>query len=149
MPIVSKPHRTPSLKKEQASKAWYVVDAEGKTLGRLASEIATRLRGKHKPTFTPNVDCGDNIIVINAAKVAVTGNKETQKEYFHHSRYPGGMTATTLQNMRAKQPEKILYEAVKGMLPKSKLGAEMLTHFRIFPGTEHNLGAQKPIKLEL
>ncbi|PJZ69381.1 50S ribosomal protein L13 [Leptospira perolatii] len=149
MPVLSKQHKTPSLKKEQAQKVWYVVDAEGKTLGRLASQIAHRLRGKHKTTFTPHVDCGDNIIVINAAKISVTGNKETQKNYFHHSRYPGGMTTTPLQSMREKHPERILVEAVKGMLPKSKLGTKMLNHFRVFSGSEHDLASQKPLKLEL
>ncbi|AXX14791.1 50S ribosomal protein L13 [Leptospira borgpetersenii] len=150
MSVVSKAHRTPSLTKENAAvKSWFVVDAEGKTLGRLASGIAARLRGKHKATFTPNQDCGDNIIVINASKVKVTGNKETQKMYYHHSRYPGGMTETVFKDLIAKQPEKVIYEAVKGMLPKSKLGDKMLTHCKIFSGAEHNLQAQKPVKLEI
>lgn len=149
MSVLSKAHKTSSLTKENAVKGWFIVDAEGKTLGRLASGIAARLRGKHKPTFTPNQDCGDNIIVINASKVKVTGNKETQKMYYHHSRYPGGMTETVFKDLIAKQPEKIIYEAVKGMLPKSKLGDKMLTHCKIFSGAEHNLQAQKPVKLEI
>ncbi len=149
MSVLSKAHRTPSLTKENAVKGWFVVDAEGKTLGRLASGIAARLRGKHKATFTPNQDCGDNIIVINASKVKVTGNKEMQKIYYHHSRYPGGMTETVFKDLITKQPEKVIYEAVKGMLPKSKLGDKILTHCKIFSGAEHNLQAQKPVKLEI
>jgi large subunit ribosomal protein L13 len=149
MTLLSKIHKTPSLKKEEVQKTWYVIDAEGKTLGRLCSQIAHRLRGKHKPTYTPNQDCGDNIIVINAAKVRVTGKKYFQKMYYHHSLYPGGMTAISFKELIKKNPERIIREAVKGMLPKSKLGDKMLTHCRIFTGSEHNLQAQKPIKLNI
>lgn len=149
MALLSKIHKTPSLKKEEIKKNWYLVDAEGQTLGRLCSQIAHRLRGKHKPTYTPNQDCGDNIIVINAAKVKVTGKKYLQKIYYHHSLYPGGMSAISFKDLIKKNPERIIREAVKGMLPKNKLGAKMLTHCKIFAGSEHNLQAQKPIKLNL
>lgn len=149
MTILSKIHKTPSLKKEEIKKNWYLVDAEGQTLGRLCSQIAHRLRGKHKPTYTPNQDCGDNIIVINAAKVKVTGKKYSQKIYYHHSLYPGGMTAIPFKDLIKKNPERVIREAVKGMLPKNKLGDKMLTHCKIFAGSEHNLQAQKPIKLNL
>lgn len=149
MPIRSPLHRTPSLKKEEVKKTWYLVDAEGKTLGRLSSAIAARLRGKHKPTFTPNQDCGDNIIIINAAKIQVTGRKAEQKFYYHHSHYPGGMTATPFKNLIVENPTKVLEEAIKGMLPKSKLGDVMLNNCRIFAGNDHNLKAQKPVKLDI
>ncbi|MCB1142027.1 MAG: 50S ribosomal protein L13 [Leptospiraceae bacterium] len=149
MPTISPIHRTPSLKKEEITKNWYIVDAEGKTLGRLCSAIAARLRGKHKPTFTPNQDCGDAIIVINAAKVKVTGNKFNLKSYHHHSLYPGGLTTVQFKDLIQSNPERIIMEGVKGMLPKSKLGHKMLTHCRVFAGSEHNLQAQKPVKLEL
>jgi len=149
MALISPIHRTPSLKKEEIKKNWYLIDAEGKTLGRLCSQIAIRLRGKHKPSYTPNQDCGDNIIVINAAKVKVTGRKNEQKIYYHHSLYPGGISAIAFKDLIVKNPERVIREAVKGMLPKSKLGDKMLTHCRIFAGSEHNLQAQKPIKLEI
>ncbi|MCB1189167.1 MAG: 50S ribosomal protein L13 [Leptospiraceae bacterium] len=149
MPIISPIHRTPSLKKEEIKKSWYLVDATDKTLGRLSSAIAARLRGKHKSTFTPNQDCGDNIVVINAAKVRVTGKKRDQKIYYKHSLYPGGLTATTFKDLIKKQPEKVVLSAVKGMLPKSRLGDVMLGNVRVFPGEEHTLNAQKPIKLDI
>jgi large subunit ribosomal protein L13 len=149
MALVSPIHRTPSLKKEEVKKAWYLIDAEGKTLGRLCTQIASKLRGKHKPTFTPNQDCGDNIIVINASKVKVTGRKNEQKIYYHHSLYPGGMSAIAFKDLIKSNPERIIREAVKGMLPKSKIGDKMLTHCRIFAGSEHDLQAQKPVKLEI
>ncbi|MBE7410993.1 MAG: 50S ribosomal protein L13 [Leptospiraceae bacterium] len=148
MPLLSKQHRTPSLKKEEVQKNWFVVDASGKTLGRLTSFVASRIRGKHKPTFTPNQDCGDNIIVINASKIQVTGNKEEQKMYYQHSLYPGGLKATPFNVMIEKSPEKVILSAVKGMLPKSKLGDKMLTHCRVFAGEDHDLKSQKPVKLE-
>ncbi|MCU0824512.1 MAG: 50S ribosomal protein L13 [Leptospira sp.] len=149
MELLSKAHKTPSLKKEEIKKQWYIVDASGKTLGRLASQVATRLRGKHKANFTPNQDCGDNIIIINASKVEVTGRKREQKIYYHHSRYPGGMTAIAFHKLIQENPERILMEAVKGMLPKSKLGDQMLRNCRVFAGSEHDLVAQKPLKLEI
>lgn len=149
MPNISPVHRTPSLKKEEVKKTWYIIDAEGKTLGRLCSVIASRLRGKHKANFTPNQDCGDNIIVINAAKVQITGRKKEQKIYYHHSLHPGGMSAIPFKNLIVENPERILKEAVKGMLPKSKLGDVMLKNFRIFADSKHDMKAQKPVKLEI
>jgi len=149
MAIVSKEQRTPSLKKEEIQKKWFVVDASGKTLGRLSSQVAARLRGKHKPQFTPHVDCGDNIIVINASKIKTTGNKFQQKIYYHHSRYPGGLREMSFKEVSEKQPENIIISAVKGMLPKSRLGDKMLTNLRVYSGAEHNLLAQKPEKLEI
>jgi large subunit ribosomal protein L13 len=149
MPILSRIHKSPSLKKEQVSKAWFVVDAEGKTLGRLCSVVAARLRGKHKSTFTPNQDCGDNIIIINAAKIEVTGNKKDQKMYHHHSLHPGGLTSIAFKDLIKQNPERILKEGVKGMLPKSKLGDVMLTNLRVFADSKHNLAAQKPVKLDI
>jgi large subunit ribosomal protein L13 len=149
MPIISPIHRTPSLKKEETKKKWYIVDAEGKTLGRLSSAIAARLRGKHKPTFTPNQDCGDNIIVINASKVNLTGRKKEQKMYHHHSLHPGGMTSIVFKDLVKINPKRIIREAVKGMLPKTKLGDVMMTNLRIFETSEHNLQAQKPTLLEI
>lgn len=149
MPIISPIHRTPSLKKEEIKKSWYLVDATDKTLGRISTIIASRLRGKHKPTYTPNQDCGDNIIIINATKIRVTGKKREQKLYYKHSNYPGGLTATVFKDLMQKQPEKIILSSIKGMLPKSKLGSVMLKNVRVFPGNEHTLNAQKPIKLEI
>ena len=149
MATISPIHRTPSLKKEEIKKSWFVVDAEGKTLGRLCSSIAARLRGKHKPTFTPNQDCGDNIIVINAGKIKVTGRKNELKLYRHHSLYPGGLSEIPFKDLIKVDPERIIIEGVKGMLPKSKLGDKMISHCRVFAGAEHNLESQKPVKLEL
>lgn len=150
MSVLSKVHKTSNLKKEQTiQKNWYLVDASGKTLGRLCSEIAKRLRGKNKPTYTPNQDCGDGIIVINAAKIHISGNKRKNKIYYHHSRYPGGLKETTFEEMIAKHPEKVILEAVKGMLPKNKLGDKMLTHLRVFAGEKHTHNAQKPTPLNL
>lgn len=125
-------------------RKWYVVDAEGKTLGRLASEVAKVLRGKNKPTFTPHIDTGDYVIVVNAAKIAVTGKKLDQKIYYHHSDYVGGMKETTLREMLAKKPEKVVELAVKGMLPKGPLGREMYTKLFVYAGPEHKHQAQKP-----
>ena len=123
---------------------WYVVDAEGKTLGRLASEVAKVLRGKNKPTFTPHIDTGDYVIVVNAAKIAVTGKKLDQKIYYHHSDYVGGMKETTLREMLAKKPEKVIELAIKGMLPKGPLGRQMITKLHVYAGPEHEQQAQKP-----
>ena len=125
-------------------RKWYVVDAEGQTLGRLSSEIAKVLRGKNKPTFTPHVDTGDYVIVVNAAKVAVTGKKLDQKIYYHHSDYVGGLKETTLRELLAKKPEKVVEYAVKGMLPKGALGKQMLTKLHVYAGPEHEQQAQKP-----
>ncbi|MCJ7834642.1 50S ribosomal protein L13 [Cuneatibacter sp. NSJ-177] len=130
-------------------RKWYVVDAEGKTLGRLASEVANVLRGKKKPIFTPHIDTGDYVIVVNAAKVTVTGKKLDQKIYRRHSEYVGGMKETTLREMMAKKPEKVVELAVKGMLPKGPLGAQMLTKLHVYAGPEHEQQAQKPEALEI
>lgn len=125
-------------------RKWYVVDAEGKTLGRLASEIAKVLRGKNKPIFTPHLDMGDYVIVVNAAKVKVTGKKLSQKVYYHHSGYVGGMKETTLKEMLAKKPERVVELAVKGMLPKGPLGRQMYKKLFVYAGPEHKHEAQKP-----
>lgn len=125
-------------------RKWYVVDAEGKTLGRLASEVAKVLRGKNKPTFTPHIDTGDYVIVVNAAKIAVTGKKLDQKIYYHHSDYVGGMKETTLREMLAKKPEKVIELAIKGMLPNGPLGRQMITKLHVYAGPEHEQQAQKP-----
>ena len=129
-------------------RKWYVVDAEGQTLGRLASEVAKVLRGKNKPTFTPHIDTGDYVIVTNAANVKVTGKKLDQKIYYHHSDYVGGMKETTLREMMAKKPEQVIELAVKGMLPKGPLGREMFTKLHVYAGAEHPHAAQKPEELK-
>ena len=125
-------------------RKWYVVDATDMTLGRLASEVAKVLRGKNKPIFTPHIDTGDYVIVINAAKVKVTGKKLDQKIYYHHSDYVGGMKETTLKEMLAKKPERVVELAVKGMLPKGPLGRQMYTKLHVYAGSEHEQAAQKP-----
>ena len=123
---------------------WYVVDADGQTLGRLASEIAKVLRGKNKPVYTPHVDTGDYVIVVNADKISVTGKKLDQKIYYRHSEYVGGMKETTLREMMAKKPERVIELAVKGMLPKGPLGRSMIKKLHVYAGPEHNHAAQKP-----
>ena len=130
-------------------REWYVVDATGHTLGRLASEIATILRGKNKPTYTPHIDTGDNVIVINAEKIKVTGKKLDQKIYYHHSDYVGGMKETTLREKLNKKPEDVIYLAVKGMLPKGPLGRQMIKKLHVYAGAEHNHAAQQPKALEI
>ena len=125
-------------------RKWYVIDAEGQTLGRLATQVAMILRGKHKPTFTPHVDCGDNVIVINAGKVVLTGKKLEQKKYYRYSGYVGGLKETSARDMLATKPEKVVYEAIKGMMPKNSLGRNMLTKLRVYSGAEHEHAAQKP-----
>ena len=125
-------------------RKWYVVDATDMTLGRLASEVAKVLRGKNKAIFTPHIDTGDYVIVINAAKIKVTGKKLDQKIYYHHSDYVGGMKETTLREMLAKKPEKVIELAVKGMLPKGPLGRQMFTKLHVYAGADHNQAAQKP-----
>ena len=131
------------------TREWYVVDAEGKTLGRLASEIAKVLRGKNKPIFTPHIDTGDYVIVVNADKIKVTGKKMEQKIYYNHSDYPGGMRETTLKEMMAKKPESVITLAVKGMLPKGPIGSQMLKKLHVYAGPEHEQAAQKPEVLEI
>ena len=135
-------------KKEEVKRTWWVVDAEGKTLGRLASEIAILLRGKHKPIYTPSVDVGDFVIVINAEKVKVTGKKEQKKVYYSHSGYLGHLRETPLWLMRQRTPEKIIKRAVKGMLPKTSMGKKMLSRLKVYRGSEHPHQAQKPVKYE-
>ena len=129
---------------DTVERKWYVVDADGATLGRLASEVAAVLRGKNKPIFTPHVDCGDYVIVINADKIAVSGKKMEQKVYYSHSLYVGGMKETTLREMMAKKPEKVIEKAVKGMLPKGPLGEQMYKKLHVYAGENHNHQAQKP-----
>lgn len=138
---VQKPH--------EVERKWYLVDATDKTLGRLSSKIASMLRGKHKPIFTPHVDCGDYVVVINAEKVKVTGKKLEDKEYKRHSGYPGGLKTVTLEKMLEDKPEDVMIHAVKGMLPKGKLGRQMLKKLRVYKGAEHGHSAQKPEKLEI
>jgi len=129
-------------------KKWYIIDADGKILGRFATRIATMLRGKQKLDFTPNVDMGDYVICINASKVKVTGKKETQKIYTRYTGYPGGLKKTTLKEMRAKKPEEIIYHAVKGMLPKGPLGRKMIKKLKVYPESDHPHKAQNPIELK-
>jgi large subunit ribosomal protein L13 len=135
-------------KPDLVERKWYVVDASGQTLGRLSSEIAKVLRGKHKPIYTPHVDTGDYVIIINAEKIAVSGKKMEQKQYFRHSGYIGGVKLTPLKVMLDKKPEYVLYHAVKGMLPKNTLGRTMLKKLNIYAGSEHKHAAQKPEELK-
>ncbi len=143
--------RTYVAKPEQAKadRKWWVIDAKGKTLGRLASEAATLLRGKHKATFTPHVDVGDFVIVINAAEVAVTGRKTNDKKYYRHSGYPGGLKERSFREMIERQPTQPVQLAIKGMLPKTKLGAAMLTKLKVYPSAEHPHAAQQPVAREV
>ncbi|MGM0410243.1 MAG: 50S ribosomal protein L13 [Bacillota bacterium] len=136
-------------KPEEIDRDWYVVDASGKTLGRFASEVAQILRGKHKATFTPNVDTGDYVIVINAEKIELTGNKWQEKEYVHHSNYPGGLKTTTYEKLKDENPELIIENAVKGMLPHNKLGKKIFKKLKVYSGSEHPHEAQQPEKIEL
>ena len=136
-------------KPETVQRDWYVVDAADKTLGRLAAEIALRLRGKHKPEYAPHVDTGDYIVVVNAEKIAVTGNKAKDKIYYSHSGYPGGLKDTTFEKLIAKKPEMVLEKAVKGMLPKGPLGRAMFRKLKVYAGTEHNHAAQQPQVLDI
>lgn len=131
-------------KPAEVERKWYVIDAEDKTLGKIASEVASILRGKKKPIYTPHVDTGDYVIVINAEKVRVTGKKEEQKIYKSHSGYPGGLKETTLRELRAKKPEEIIRHAVKGMMPKGKLGRQMFKKLKVYAGPEHPHAAQNP-----
>lgn len=136
-------------KPEQVDRKWLLIDAEGQTLGRLASEIASILRGKHKPTFTPNVDTGDHVIVINSDKVVVTGNKAQKKMYYHHTGFAGGLKAITFQGLMEKKPDQAIYLAVKGMLPHNRLGRAMIKKLRVYAGAEHGHAAQQPEKWEI
>jgi large subunit ribosomal protein L13 len=141
--------KTYSAKAESVERDWYIVDAANKTLGRLATEVASRLRGKHKPEYTPHVDTGDYIVVINAEKVTVTGNKASKKIYYSHTEYPGGIKDITFEKLMEKAPERALQSAVKGMLPKGPLGREMFRKLKIYVGSEHPHTAQQPQTLEL
>lgn len=141
--------KTYNATNETARHNWYTVDAAGKTLGRLASEVARRLRGKHKPEYTPNVDTGDYIVVINASQVKVTGNKSKDKVYHSHSGYPGGIKAINFETLLAKHPEKVIEKAVKGMLPKNPLGRAMYRKLKVYAGSEHPHTAQQPQVLDL
>ncbi|MGM0480832.1 MAG: 50S ribosomal protein L13 [Pseudomonadota bacterium] len=136
-------------KPETVKRDWYVVDAEGKTLGRLATEIARRLRGKHKPEFTPHVDTGDYIVVINAEKVAVTGNKARDKMYYSHTGFPGGIKSISFEKLIAKKPEMVIQKAVKGMLPRGPLGRAMFRKLKVYAGAEHSHVAQQPKQLDI
>ncbi|MBN3534951.1 50S ribosomal protein L13 [Mycoplasma procyoni] len=141
--------QTTIVKHLETDKKWYVIDAEGQVLGRLATLAATYLRGKNKPTFTPNVDMGDNIIVINADKVLLTANKEENKIYYSHSNYPGGLKAIKAKDLRAKKPTAIVEKAIRGMLPHTKLGNRQRVNLFVYAGPEHKHEAQKPEKLEV
>ena len=136
-------------KKETVERKWYVIDAEGKSLGRVASLAATYLRGKHKPTYTPHIDCGDYIIIVNASKVNLTGNKLENKIYYNHSQYQGGLRERTAKTMREKYPEEMVERAVKGMLPHNRLGRQMYKKLFVYAGSEHKQMAQKPEVLEV
>ena len=141
--------RTYSAKPECVQRDWYLVDATDKVLGRLATEIATRLRGKHKPEYTPHVDTGDHIIVVNAAKIRVTGNKAEKKKYYRHTGYPGGIRETRLADELERRPEQVIKKAVKGMLPKNALGRAMFLKLRVYAGPEHVHQAQQPQTLNI
>lgn len=141
--------KTYSAKPGDIDREWFVVDAENQIVGRLASRVATILRGKHKPSFTPHIDCGDYVVVINADKVRFSGNKETEKEYFSYSGYPGGVRTRTPKEMRVRKPEFLIRNAVKGMLPKGTLGRQMLSKLKVHAGPSHPHEAQQPKELSL
>ncbi len=141
--------KTVSAKKESVSREWYVVDATDKTLGRLSTAIANRLRGKHKPEYTPHVDTGDYIVVVNAEQIKVTGNKTTDKVYHHHTGYPGGIKSITFDKLIDKAPEQVIEKAVKGMMPKNKLSRSMMSKLKIYAGNEHPHSAQQPMPLDI
>ena len=141
--------KTYSAKAESVERDWYIVDAEGKTLGRLAVEVASRLRGKHKPEFTPHMDMGDYIVVVNCEKIKVTGNKQTDKMYHHHSGYPGGIKSYSFEKLIDRAPERVIQSAVKGMLPRGPLGREMFRKLKVYAGVNHPHAAQQPQTLEI
>ncbi|WP_448824683.1 50S ribosomal protein L13 [Capnocytophaga ochracea] len=142
-------YKTISANKATVNKKWILVDADGQTLGRLASKVAKLLRGKYKPEFTPHVDCGDNVIVINAEKINLTGNKWEDKSYLRHTGYPGGQRFTGVKQLLDKHPERIIEKAVKGMLPKTRLGAAVLRNLKVYAGAEHKQEAQQPVTINL
>ena len=140
--------RTISAREQDIQRDWYVVDAQGQTLGRLATQVATILRGKHKPIFTPHVDCGDYVVIINAEKIHTTGQKMTQKKYYRHSGYPGGLREIVLRDQLEKFPNRVLESAVRGMLPKNRLGRKMFRKLKVYAGPNHPHEAQQPKPLE-
>lgn len=142
-------YKTISGNKATAQKEWLLVDAEGETLGRLAAVVAMLLRGKHKTNFTPHADCGDNVVIINAEKIQLTGNKWNEKEYTRYTGYPGGQILTPVKDYLKKKPEFIVENAVRGMLPKNRLGRELFRHMYVYVGTQHEQDAQNPRKVEL
>lgn len=142
-------YKTISANKETADKKWFVVDAEGQTVGRLASKVAKVLRGKHKPNFTPHADCGDNVIVINAERISFSGTKLEEKAYIRYSGYPGGQRSLTAQEQLEKHPTRVVEKAIKGMLPKNKLGSALYRNLKVYAGSEHQQEAQKPEVLNL
>ena len=142
-------YKTVSANAASVEKNWLVVDAEGQTLGRLASKVALLIRGKRKPNYTPHVDCGDNVIIVNAEKVVLSGNKMTDKTYIWHTGYPGGQRTTNPEQIMAKFPERIVEKAVKGMLPKNRLGAELFRNLHVYAGPEHKNEAQKPTAINI
>lgn len=142
-------YKTISANKNTVTKEWVLIDAENQVLGRLASGAAKMLRGKHKTNFTPHVDCGDNVVIINADKIRLTGDKWNAKEYIRHSGYPGGQRSTTARELMAKKPTAMVERAIKGMLPKNKLGADLFRNLYVYAGSEHDQGAQKPKKINL
>ena len=142
-------YKTISAKKESVDKNWWVVDADSRVLGRVASEVAKIIRGKHKPSFTPHIDCGDNVIVINAEKIRMTGDKMNSKEYISHSGYPGGQKRLSPKQLMAKKPERIFEYAVRGMLPKNRLGRQLFKNLHVYIGDQHPHEAQNPKVLEL
>lgn len=142
-------YKTESANKQTVTKKWLIVDAENKVLGRLASKTASVIRGKHKVNFTPHVDCGDNVIIINADKLILTGNKWDKKEYISHTGYPGGQKKTTPKKLKEKKPERIIELAVKGMLPKNRLGRKLFNNLYVYSSANHPHQAQKPEKIEL
>ena len=140
--------QTTMLKAEEVKKEWYVIDAESQTLGRLATKVAAVLRGKHKPTYTPNVDCGDYVIVINAEKVVYSGDQEEKKIYYHHTMFPGGLKSRSIGLMKREYPVELVEHAIQGMLPHNKLGDRMRTHLFVYEGANHPHAAQKPMELK-
>jgi|TARA_Y100000310_G_scaffold54487_1_gene49929 large subunit ribosomal protein L13 len=145
---MAKRMKTYSIKADEIHKDWFVADAENKALGRLASKVAQILKGKHKPTYTPHMDMGDFVVVVNAEKIRVSGNKEMQKTYFSHSGYPGGTKEVDLYTMRRRHPERVIQNAVKGMLPHNRLGRQMMRNLKIYSGPEHPHSSQQPKVME-
>ena len=142
-------YKTRSINKENADKKWFLVDAEGQSLGRLASRVAFLLRGKHKTNFTPHADCGDNVVIINAANIKLSGSKMTDKEYVRHTGFPGGQRFSTPEDLLNKHPERVVEKAIKGMLPKNRLGRELFRNLYVYAGGEHKQEAQQPQAIDI